>query len=77
MPSEILAKRYIYIFPTVKISLAFLSYILSPTGPYGARERDGQEREPGNEVVLAREAHFIHKGNTLSPLGINRRDEAH
>ena len=30
-------------------------------------------------VRKAREAHLIHvhKGNTLSPLGINRRDEAH
>ena len=28
-------------------------------------------------VRKAREAHLIHKGNTLSPLGINRRNEAH
>ena len=28
-------------------------------------------------VRKAREAHLIHKGNTLFPLGINRRDEAH
>ena len=28
-------------------------------------------------VRKAREAHLIYKGNTLSPLGINRRDEAH
>ena len=27
-------------------------------------------------VRKAREAHLIHRGNTLSPLGINRRDEA-
>ena len=25
----------------------------------------------------ALKAHLIHKGNTISPLGINRRDEAH
>ena len=28
-------------------------------------------------VRKAREAHLILKGNTLSPPGINRRDEAH
>ena len=28
-------------------------------------------------VRKAREADLIHKGNTLSPLGINRRGEAH
>ena len=28
-------------------------------------------------VRKAPEAHLIHKGNTLFPLGINRRDEAH
>ena len=28
-------------------------------------------------VRKAQEAHLIHKGNTLFPLGINRWDEAH
>ena len=34
-------------------------------------------RSNRDAVRKAREAHLIHKGNTLSPLGINRRDEAH
>ena len=34
-------------------------------------------RSNRDAVGKAREAHLTHKGNTLSPLGINRRDEAH
>ena len=34
-------------------------------------------RSNRDAVRKAREAHLIHKGNTLSPLGISRRDEAH
>ena len=34
-------------------------------------------RSNRDSVRKAREARLIHKGNTLSPLGINRRDEAH
>ena len=34
-------------------------------------------RSNRDAVRKAREAHLIHKGNTLSPLGINRLDEAH
>ena len=34
-------------------------------------------RSNRDAVRKAREAHIIHKGNTLSPPGINRRDEAH
>ena len=34
-------------------------------------------RSNRDAVRRAREAHLIHKGNTLSPLGINRLDEAH
>ena len=32
-------------------------------------------RSNRDAVRKAREAHLIHKGNTLSPLGINRRDD--
>ena len=34
-------------------------------------------RSNRDAVRKAREAHLIHKENTLSPLGINRLDEAH
>ena len=33
-------------------------------------------RSNRDAVRKVREAHLIHKGNTLSPLGMNRRDEA-
>ena len=33
-------------------------------------------RSNRDAVRKAREAHLIHKGNTLSPLGMTRRDEA-
>ena len=34
-------------------------------------------RSNRDTVRKGQEAHLIHKGNTLSPLGINTRDEAH
>ena len=34
-------------------------------------------RSNRDAVTMAREAHLIHKGKTLSPLGKNRRDEAY
>ena len=48
---------------------------ISFESPYTSIKMDIQSRNRGAERK-AKEAHLIHKGNTLSPLGINRHDEA-
>ena len=37
----------------------------------------GRQGDNDDAVRKAREAHLIHKGNTLFPLGMIRRDKAH
>ena len=46
------------------------------SGPHGVIPLE-LIRSNRDTVRKGQEAHLIHKGNTLSPLGINTRDEAH